>query len=198
MTGFDPVRIIEVLARHGVDFVVIGGFAAELYRVPVPPTQDIDVTPSMAAPNLARLSAALYELAARIRTAEVPEGLPFSHDATSLARARVWNLTTAAGNFDVSFLPSGTEGYEDLVVNAVVVDVGAHQVAVAALADVVRSKEAAGRPKDLAVLAILRRRLQTLTGVNLDELRSAVLQALRRRQDGGTAEEGSGDGGCPV
>lgn len=185
MTGFDPVRIIEVLARHGVDFVVIGGFAAELYRVPVPPTTDVDVTPSMAPPNLARLSAALYELGARIRTAEVPEGLPFSHDASSLARAGVWNLTTTAGNFDVTFRPSGTEGYEDLVVNAVVVDVGAHQVAVAALADVVRSKEAAGRPKDLAVLAILRRRLQTLTGVSPGELRSAVLQALRRRQDGG-------------
>lgn len=109
MTGFDPVRIIEVLARHGVDFVVIGGFAAELYRVPVPPTTDIDVTPSMAAPNMARLSAALYELGARIRTAEVPEGLPFSHDASSLARAGVWNLTTTAGNFDVTFRPSGTE-----------------------------------------------------------------------------------------
>lgn len=185
MTGFDPVRIIEVLARHGVDYVVIGGFAAELYRAPVPPTRDIDVTPSMTAPNLARLSAALYELGARIRTAEVPEGLPFSHDASSLARAGVWNLTTMAGDFDVSFRPSGTEGYEDLAANAVVVDVGAHQVAVAALADVVRSKEAAGRPKDVAVLAILRRRLQTLTGASLDELRSALLQGLRRRQDGG-------------
>lgn len=87
MTGFDPLRIIEVLARHGVDFVVIGGFAAELYRAPVPPTKDVDVTPTMAASNLTRLSAALYELDARIRTAEVPEGLPFSHDANSLARA---------------------------------------------------------------------------------------------------------------
>ncbi|MDQ6725904.1 MAG: hypothetical protein M3066_07045 [Actinomycetota bacterium] len=57
----------------------------------------------------------------------------------------------------------------------------------AALADVVRSKEAAGRPKDLAVLAILRRRLQTLTGASLDELRSAVFQGWRRRQYGGTA-----------
>lgn len=185
MTGFDPVGIIDVLARHGVDFVVIGGFAAELYRAPVPPTTDIDVTPSMTAPNLARLSAALYELGARIRTAEVPEGLPFSHDASSLARAGMWNLTTTAGNFDVSFRPSGTDGYEDLAANAVVVDIGDHHVAVAALADVVRSKEAAGRPKDLAVLAILHRRLQTLTGATPDELRSAVLQGLRRRQDGG-------------
>lgn len=185
MTGFDPERILDVLSHHEVEFVVIGGFAAELYRVPVPPTEDIDVTPSTSAANLARLSAALKELGARIRTADVPEGLPFSHDATSLARAGVWNLMTPAGDFDVSFRPSGTEGYEDLVRNAVVVDLGDHHVAVAALADVVRSKEAAGRPKDLAVLGALRRRLQTLTGVSLDELRSGLLQGFRRRQGSG-------------
>ncbi len=104
---------------------------------------------------------------------------------SSVARAGVWNLTTTAGNFDVSFRPSGTDGQEDLAANAVVVDIGDHHVAVAALADVVRSKEAAGRPKDLAVLAILHRRLQTLTGASQDELRSAVLQGLRRRQDRG-------------
>jgi len=30
VTEFDPVRIVEVLAAHEVEFVVIGGFAAEL------------------------------------------------------------------------------------------------------------------------------------------------------------------------
>ena len=112
MTGFDPVGIIDVLARHGVDFVVIGGFAAELYRDP-PPT-DIDVTPSMTAPNPARLSAALYELGARIRTAEVPEGLPSPTTRRPWPGPGVWNLTPTAGNFDVSFQPSGTDGYVDL------------------------------------------------------------------------------------
>ncbi len=87
----------------------------------------------------------------------------------------MWNLMTSAGDFDVSFRPSGTEGYEDLAANAVVVEIGHHHLAVAAVADVVRSKEAAGRPNDLAVLAILRRRLQTPTGASLDELRSAVV-----------------------
>lgn len=96
----------------------------------------------------------------------------------------MWNLTTSAGDFDVSFRSSGTDGYEDLAANAVVVDLGDHQVAVAALADVVRSKEAAGRPKDVATLSALHRRLQTLRGANQDELRSAVLQGLSRRQRG--------------
>jgi len=34
VTGFDPVRVIEVLADHGVEFVIIGGFAAELHGAP--------------------------------------------------------------------------------------------------------------------------------------------------------------------
>ena len=64
MTEFDPSRILEVLARHQVEFVVIGGFAAELYQAPIPPTQDIDITPRLTQPNLARLSSALDELGA--------------------------------------------------------------------------------------------------------------------------------------
>ena len=115
MRVFDPVRILDVLARHDVEFVVIGGFAAELYRAPIPRTQDVDVTPRLSEANLGRLSAALYELQARVRTVDVAEGLPFSHDASSLARVGVWNLTTAAGDFDLSFRHTGTEGYDDLV-----------------------------------------------------------------------------------
>ncbi len=129
---FDPVRIVEVLAAHEVEFVVIGGFAAELYQAPIPATQDIDITPQVSEENLTRLSAALEELGARVRTAGVPEGLVFSHDGSSLGRATIWNLTTTAGELDVTFRPSGTDGYEDLSADAVVVDVAGHDVSVAA------------------------------------------------------------------
>ncbi len=184
------MHVIDVLARHGVEFVVIGGFAAELHRAPVPRTQDIDVTPRVSEANLARLSAALVELEARVRATGVPEGLAFSHDAASLARVGVWNLTTSVGDFDLSFRPTGTGGYEDLATNAIVVHFAGHDVAVAALADVVRSKEAAGRPKDLATLPALHRRLDTLEGANLDELRSGVLQVLNERQKAASQGEG--------
>lgn len=188
--GFDPVRIIDALARHGVEFIIIGGFAAELYQAPIPLTQDIDVTPRMSASNLSRLSAALDDLRARIRVAEVPEGLAFSHDASSLARAVMWNLTTLAGDFDISFRPTGTDGYEDLVTNSVVVDIADHDVALAALADVVRSKEAAGRPKDLATLVTLHRWRDALSTATADDIRAGVRQALDRRSQIG-AEPGN-------
>lgn len=75
MSEFDPMRILDVLAAHGVEFVVIGGFAAELYRAPIPPTHDIDITPRLSDSNLARLSSALNELGARIRTSGGPGGV---------------------------------------------------------------------------------------------------------------------------
>jgi hypothetical protein len=58
---FDPVRIIEILNRHGVDFVLVGGYAALLYGARRP-TYDVDITPATDAGNLQRLSDALREL----------------------------------------------------------------------------------------------------------------------------------------
>lgn len=101
------------------------------------------------------MSAALHELNAQIRTADLPEGLPFDHDGASLSRARIWNLTTPFGEFDLSFAPSGTEGYRDLARHAHVIESYGQLVPVADLDDVIRSKEAAGRPKDILHLPIL-------------------------------------------
>ena len=96
----------------------------------------------------------------------MPDGLPFSHDATSLAAAEVWNLTCPDGEFDISFHPSGFEGgYAQLAVNAHRLRVGDVEVIVADLADVIRSKESA-RPKDLRVLPLLYRHQSTRRGGN--------------------------------
>jgi len=71
----------------------------------------------------------------------------------SLAAAEVWNLICADGEFVISFHPSGFDGgYALLVVNAHRLRVGEVEVVVADLADVIRSKESAGHPKDLRVL----------------------------------------------
>jgi len=151
----DAERIVATLNKFGVKYVVIGAFAAQMQGAPIPRTRDIDVTPASDAANLKRLSGALHELQARIRTVDVPEGLPFDHDGASLARANTWNLTSPYGEFDISFVPSGTQGYNDLARHAHVLESHGEAVPVADLADVIRSKEAAGRPKDIVHLPIL-------------------------------------------
>jgi hypothetical protein len=159
--ALDPERIIEVLARHNVDFVLIGALAARLQGFPRV-TADADITPARNTDNLRRLAAALRELQARIFTEAVPTGLPFDCNAKMLARIDLLNLVTSAGRIDVVFVPSGTEGYDDLARGAVRFEVYGTDLQVASLEDIIRSKEAAGRPQDrqdaLIIREILRRR----------------------------------------
>ncbi|MEJ7833777.1 MAG: hypothetical protein WKF79_12740 [Nocardioides sp.] len=152
---FNPAKILRDLVAHDVDFVLIGGLAAISHGSPYL-TQDVDITPSVTMGNLAKLSAALTDLEARIRTEGVDGGLPFGHDAESLAATSVWNLTTPYGDLDISLQPSGTEGFPDLARQATAVDAFGVTIKIAALADIIRSKQAADREKDRLVLPVLR------------------------------------------
>jgi len=63
--------------------------------------------------------------------------------------------------FDLAFVPSAVDGgCDELVARTRRVEVGDVVTVVADLGDVVRSKEAAGRPKDLQVLPTLYRPLR--------------------------------------
>ena len=97
-----------------------------------------------------------HELNARIRVEDIAEGLPFDHSAESLAAVQTWSLTTRYGGLDISFVPSGTAGYPDLTCDASEIRLFGIAVRVATLADIVRSKQAANRPKDQRALPTLR------------------------------------------
>jgi uncharacterized nucleotidyltransferase DUF6036 len=155
VTDFRPQEILRVLDRHHVRYVLVGGLAAVLHGA-AHVTTDVDVVPEDAQANLEQLSEALKELDARIRTTGEPDGIPFDHSADSLSRVRVWNLQTSVGDLDITFQPSGTRGYDDLRRGVVTMQIRGVEVPVASLADVVRSKEAAGRARDRAALPALR------------------------------------------
>ncbi|CAN5326817.1 hypothetical protein BH23ACT9_BH23ACT9_07870 [soil metagenome] len=144
-----------------MNYVLIGGFAAVAQGSPIP-TTDVDITPQGDRDNLDRLSAALTDLEARIRVEGV-DPLPFAHDGESLARAGVWNLTTRYGDLDISLVPPGTAGYDDLIRDAIEVELRGTRVKLASLADIVRSKSAAGRDKDHRALPVLRELLARQT-----------------------------------
>jgi hypothetical protein len=156
---FDGNAILAVLARHNVACVVIGNYAGLLRGVDLA-TEDVDITPATTAENLERLASALAELEAAIRVPAEPP-VPLPADARLLANAEIWNLTTRHGNLDITTRPSGTHGYDDLHRNAdpQLVATGL-RIEVAALEDVIRSKTAAGRAKDLATLPQLRAALE--------------------------------------
>jgi hypothetical protein len=158
---FEPIAVLRALVDAGVEFVLIGGYAAAVRGAPHV-TTDTDVCPLRSPENLDRLSDALRSLHARIRVEGIDGGLPFDHNGGSLARGLIWNLVTDGGDLDICFVPAGTTGYEDLTAEATTVDIGGFDVRLASLADIVRSKRAADRDKDHVVLPILDQMLREL------------------------------------
>jgi len=162
---FDPERMLSALAEEEVRFVLIGGMAAVLHG-DVGVTVDLDIVPDREAENLERLARALRSLAARIRTEGEREGLAFDCSAEffrNVSPDSIVNLTTEAGDLDVTFCPSGTQGFPDLRRDALEIEAAERlNILVASLADVIRSKEAAGREKDRLALPRLRRLLDRL------------------------------------
>jgi predicted nucleotidyltransferase len=154
-----PDRILAVLAEHGVRFVLVGGFAAVIHGSPYV-TTDVDVVPESTEENLRRLSDALRSMHAQVWTTGEPGGLEFGHDARSLGETDRWNFVTDHGRLDLAFVPTGTTGFDDLHRDALHLTILGVEVDVASLADVIRSKEAAGREKDRLVLPVLRRILE--------------------------------------
>jgi hypothetical protein len=161
--GVDAERIVATLNSHNVRFLVIGGFAVELWDVAVQPTVDVDVTPEMSQENLRKLADALNELDAGLGVGgdkvEVPGGLT----AELIEQMSVLNLITAAGPLDLTILPAGTDGYPDLVRNSTDLPYREVMVPTASLADVARSKEAVGRPKDLRTLPAIYAHLERMS-----------------------------------
>lgn len=156
----DPERIITVLARHQVRYVLIGALAARLQGFPRL-TADADITPARDRENLERLAKALRELDARVYTESVPEGLAFDCTAAALSRAELWNLVTAAGRLDIAFKPAGTAaGYDELVQGALRYEVYGGELLAARLEDIIKSKEAADRPQDRQDVVVMREMLR--------------------------------------
>lgn len=151
---FDPERMVRLLAKHEVKYILVGALAARLQGFPRV-TADADVTPATDLENLERLAAALRELDARVFTDGVPEGLAFDCSAGTLANAAMWNLVTSAGRIDVVFEPAGTGGYDDLARGAVRFDAFGAKLDAASIPDIIRSKRASDRPQDRQDVAIL-------------------------------------------
>ena len=98
---FDPAGMLAALHEAGVQFVLVGGMAVILHG-DVGVTVDLDVVPDRAARNLERLAAALRTHPSCRRTGGVA------------VRLLCLNLATRAGDLDLMFRPSGTQGSDFL------------------------------------------------------------------------------------
>jgi hypothetical protein len=135
--------VVAALDRVGLEALVVGSVAAVLNGAPVM-TQDLDLLIRDTPKNrekIGKLSAAL-QIAAPVEVSEPSRSL---------------TLLGGALPIDILFdaLPGGLT-FEALRSRSSRVQIGDSAAIVAALGDVIASKEAGGRPKDVAQLPILR------------------------------------------
>lgn len=155
---------LEVLGRHGVEAIVVGGVAAVLGGAPVS-TFDLDIVHRRSADNVARLLDALTELDARYRDLA---GRVLRPEAHALEGPGHHLLMTRCGPLDVLGQIGTGSGYDELLAESEVLTMRDVSVRVLGLAALIRTKEQAGRDKDRAVLGILRRTLAERTGGKRD------------------------------
>jgi hypothetical protein len=141
-------RIAKVLAEHRLEAVMVGNAAAALHGAPVT-TLDIDFMFRKTPRNLKKLKAIAKSLGADILKPYYPVSDLF----------RVINDDQGL-QLDFMSRLHGVRSFEGLRSRATPVSFGTHALLIAALADIIKSKRAADRPRDKAVLDILEKTLE--------------------------------------
>jgi len=150
MTDFR--RLLDALTAGQVEFIIVGGLASTVHgsaRL----TQDIDIVYSRNAANLDRVTAALAPYRPYLRGA--PQGLPFRWDSAALQRGLNFTLSTTIGDIDLLGEIAGGGGFEALLPHSVELDMFGLRCRCLDLPTLIHVKRAAGRPKDLEVVAEL-------------------------------------------
>jgi hypothetical protein len=151
--------LLEALARHNVRFVTVGGFAGQLHGASRL-TKDLDICPAWERENLERLASALQEVDAVLRLRPELEPATVRPNAELLREISITLWRTSAGDLEVLIgipnAPGRVAGFRELNERATELQLHDGTVLVAAIEDLIRSKEIADRPKDREALPELR------------------------------------------
>jgi predicted nucleotidyltransferase len=142
-------QALESLARHEVEFVIVGGVAMYLHGSSNV-TIDLDICYDRRRANLKRIVAAFA--AHHPRPREFPENLPFVWGEQTLQGGTNFTLSTDLGDIDLLGEVAGVGGYEDALAASVVVPLYGIECRVLNLDALINSKRAAGRTKDQLAL----------------------------------------------
>ena len=161
------IEILKAFQAENVRYLIIGGLAVNLYGVPRV-TPDIDLVISTEKSNILKLIDVLKQLGYVPRFPVDPE------DLTDPAKVEDW---TKNRNMTAFCFYNKTENYKvvDIVLvhpldfessfkNKTVKKVNGVDVFIASFDDLVRTKEASGRPQDLSDIKMLKKVRKLLEG----------------------------------
>ena len=152
MTDFNA--LLRILTENKVEFIIVGGAAATALgsaRL----TFDLDIVYKRSRENIERIVNALQPITPYLRGA--PPGLPFSWDAQTVQRGLNFTLTTTLGPLDILGEIAGGGGYDQLRPKTFTLEIAGIECLCLNLESLIQVKRAAGRPKDLEVIAELER-----------------------------------------
>jgi len=152
-------EILELLNKHQVEYVVIGGVAAVIHGAPVT-TFDLDALVRVSDENADRLVAAFSDLDARYRE----HGSTIRPSKEDVLSGGHLLLITRAGPLDILGFIGDNDRYEDLVNVSSEVEMSAGKIRVLDLEELVRQKRTANRAKDRAIIELLEEVLRRQNG----------------------------------
>ncbi len=150
-------EILPLLIQHNVRFIVIGGGAGIAHGL-ARTTYDVDVVYARDTENLRNLTAALQGRQPYLRGA--PPGLPFRWDERTIQAGLNFTLTTSLGDLDLLGEVAGGGSYEELLPSSEEKDMFGVRCRFVTLEKLIQLKRAAGRPKDLEIIAELQALLE--------------------------------------
>jgi predicted nucleotidyltransferase len=162
----DLRELFRVLAEQGVDYLVIGGVAAQVHgrrRT----TKDLDVTPAPDPENFERLAAALVTLEARPVEVDLGASIPIPTAEQLRLAPIVPPLSTRHGELHILNEVPGSSVYAEMRARALTIDLDGIAIQIIGLDDLIRMKQTLGRPSDIEDV-------QALATVARREARSAA------------------------
>lgn len=153
--AFYPAECIRHLVGHNVDFVIVGNVASIIQGAPLT-TNDIDIMVDPTDENLANLATALSSEQTQMQTWGSSEIVPHPVvKASELKLVDPIRFVTQFGVVDVMPELPAVGFFGDVKRGAREYRLDAAPIWVGNLDDIIKSKEAADRVKDLAALPVL-------------------------------------------
>lgn len=143
-------EIVRLLARHRVEFVVVGMAAGVLQGAPST-TFDLDIVHRRTPDNVDRLLGVLASIHAVARH----DDRKLSPGASHLLGPGHQLMTTDYGDLDCLGTLDNDRTYDDLLGNVTILQVEGFDLLVLDLPTLIEVKRRAGRPKDLAAIPVL-------------------------------------------
>lgn len=153
-------ELAQAFAETGVDYLFLGKGAAILLGYPGT-TQDVDVFPARTEENGRRLVAALRKLGF-----DIPEGL----EQEIIAGRDFVQIKNGPFDVDLVFAPDGIASFESAKHRAITTGL----FRVANLRDIIASKRASGRKKDLIEIPLLESFQEEYEKLHAPPLRTAL------------------------